>query len=463
MNMIANLSQEYKFQWRQKSRLGGTLTLTKVKLDWELLEAATSCWDPEARVFRFGMYEMCPTLEEFSGLLSVSSKLEAVVPKPKNGYATTIADYLGIPKKRIPRDSDNLFRFCPIKFLVQTEEETKFKALTVAVVSQLLLFRDPEQVDGLVFEVLKSLKDGKSLIPIVLAETISSLTRCAAHRNGRLCGSPALLQIWLREHIPFLSRNDRKGLNTSLEVKSPLLAHVLKHPRPATILAKEYFRVLSKLSLEQIKWTLPCGRNRSPRLAIQNRRYMILCGLYEPTPYVPIRVLRQFGLRQIFPGLVFEFETFDSYTWQASSTLHAHFTTLWQKSGSTSIELIPTEDPEVDEGYEDWFWRIVYPKPISKPQEIKSKRTSEFNNEPAPKRVRNIEPLKVQLQKEKILKEQAEFQATQLADQVQNLKRSLKKSEQEKADQSSTFQNCIDLLCNQIKSYGYIPCILSNQ
>ncbi|RCU34964.1 hypothetical protein DVA76_18550, partial [Acinetobacter baumannii] len=47
---------------------GTCLPLIRVQPDWGMLKAATEFWDVYANVFRFGLQEMSPSLEEISRL-----------------------------------------------------------------------------------------------------------------------------------------------------------------------------------------------------------------------------------------------------------------------------------------------------------------------------------------------------------------------------------------------------------
>jgi hypothetical protein len=49
-----------------RRRYGSILSLLKVRILYPLIEALIQHWDPKTVCFRFGMFELTPTLEEFA-------------------------------------------------------------------------------------------------------------------------------------------------------------------------------------------------------------------------------------------------------------------------------------------------------------------------------------------------------------------------------------------------------------
>lgn len=120
---------------------------------------------------------------------------------------------------------------------------------------------------------------------MIIAEVTSSLSHCAWHRRGRLYGCPIFLQAWLRGHISSLP------LSTSCQnpsVSTPL-------GKKATI---DYQELLTNLATEHIIWKAKWHKVHYPHLFSENRTYMVLTGLHQSIPYMPVRVLRQFNLHQ---------------------------------------------------------------------------------------------------------------------------------------------------------------------
>ena len=46
-----------------------------VHREWDLLHAVLRFWDPENHVFRFGLDEICSTIEDFSAILDINKNL----------------------------------------------------------------------------------------------------------------------------------------------------------------------------------------------------------------------------------------------------------------------------------------------------------------------------------------------------------------------------------------------------
>lgn len=123
------------------------------------------------------------------------------------------------------------------------------------------------------------------MAPIIIAKIISSLSHCAHHCNGQLYGCLSFLQAWLSGHISLLPSS------TPLQVASI--------PAPSRNKALiDYQGLLANLSAEHIIWRAKWYKAHYLHLFSENRTYIILTRLYQSTPYVPIRVLRQFTLNQ---------------------------------------------------------------------------------------------------------------------------------------------------------------------
>lgn len=120
---------------------------------------------------------------------------------------------------------------------------------------------------------------------MIIVKTTSSLSHCARHRKGRLYGCPAFLQAWLRGHISSLPLSTP---HQNLSVLTPLGKKVVV----------DYQELLTNLSTKHITWKAKWHKAHYPHLFSENYTYMIFTGLYQSTPHVAIRVLRQFTLHQ---------------------------------------------------------------------------------------------------------------------------------------------------------------------
>ena len=60
------------------------LLLTPIDIHWELLGHLQTLWDPLMRAYRIGDVFMCPTLEDFSGLLMSTGQTHAAMRAPSD-------------------------------------------------------------------------------------------------------------------------------------------------------------------------------------------------------------------------------------------------------------------------------------------------------------------------------------------------------------------------------------------
>ena len=63
------------------------LLLTPTDIHWELLGHLQTLWDPLMRAYRIRDIFMCPTLEEFSGLLMSTGQTHAVMRAPSDSLS----------------------------------------------------------------------------------------------------------------------------------------------------------------------------------------------------------------------------------------------------------------------------------------------------------------------------------------------------------------------------------------
>lgn len=72
------------------------LSLRHVRLETNLLIAATYFWDPQIHVFRFNYEELCPTMEEFCALYGASPVGPFILPTPRPSFLTSFSNFLEI-------------------------------------------------------------------------------------------------------------------------------------------------------------------------------------------------------------------------------------------------------------------------------------------------------------------------------------------------------------------------------
>lgn len=213
-HILVSLPPEEQAIWANQSKLETALSLSQDRLNWPLLEAAISLWDPVAMVFRFGTHELNPTIEELESFLNLKHchRADAIFPVHKNNYFKDLQSTLNVSKNFISNETSGNYLHYPFDLLLDRgwqkikdfSNPTKYKAFTLTVLGQLLLSHSRHQIGGVLCNVLEQLSKGKTLTPMIIAEITSSLSHCAQHREGRLNGCPAFLQAWLRGHISSL-------------------------------------------------------------------------------------------------------------------------------------------------------------------------------------------------------------------------------------------------------------------
>ncbi len=89
--------------------------------------------------------------------------------------------------------------------------------------------------------------------------------------------------------------------------------------------------------LEQITWRVMWHKARYPLLATKDRTYMVIIGVHQSTPYVPIRVLRQLALRQDLFDFPMVFEDICKLDHRTSNHTRSTLATLWDSSHTWSL------------------------------------------------------------------------------------------------------------------------------
>ena len=77
-----------------------------VRREWDLLHAVLRFWDPEDHVFRFGLDEICSTIEDFSAILDINKNLSIIMPVLRHSYSQPLCGMLGLPLQTISRMFD---------------------------------------------------------------------------------------------------------------------------------------------------------------------------------------------------------------------------------------------------------------------------------------------------------------------------------------------------------------------
>lgn len=211
---LVSLSSEEQAVQANLSWLRAALSLSHTHLDWPLLEVVVSFWDPTGIVFCFGKHELTPTIEELEYFLGLKHchHTEVIFPVHKSNYFKDFWLAINVSKAFLPKEISGDFLHCIFNLLLDRgwkkvedfSDLAKFKAFTLMVLGQLLLSHSQHHISRVLCSILGQLFEGKTLAPIIIVETISSLSHCAQQRNGQLYGCPAFLQTSLYGHISSL-------------------------------------------------------------------------------------------------------------------------------------------------------------------------------------------------------------------------------------------------------------------
>ena len=284
-------------------------SLLEVKHDKDILESLITFWDPETAVFRFGEQELTPTLEEYAGLLKLPIRNDPVQPNFKIGK-TQVSDFLGINRDILEKE---FLRF-PMDFLISRymtpggfnkrdfcceQEEWQNKRLWVlalCLLAHLLFPREDRKVDMALIEIVIQIRNGRTFIPTILAETLRTLTFCKQRGKGFLTASVGLLQIWLVSHLV-------QGSCTSQGFMHRDIIKPLNKLSPPTQANGRWCEYLAQLEGQDIQWYLGWGSSRSIRVQTRELPFIPLLGISGVAPYAPGRVLRQFKRLQHIPQI----------------------------------------------------------------------------------------------------------------------------------------------------------------
>ncbi|KAF8364663.1 hypothetical protein HHK36_033343 [Tetracentron sinense] len=188
------------------SKLGTVASLFRVKINGHLVEAALGCWSLEFHVFKLGVFELSPTLEEYGRLMSVPFDQDRIViPFHRARWKSKATSFLGVKQGFLKKlDGEENYYRCSLKFLVDNFSpknpswistssfmglpgswpQYHFRALALAVVGHVLFPLSFNFIDMQVVEVVEQIMNGHSFIPMLLAETFRTLDRCVQKRDS---------------------------------------------------------------------------------------------------------------------------------------------------------------------------------------------------------------------------------------------------------------------------------------
>ncbi|KAH0633191.1 hypothetical protein KY284_035977 [Solanum tuberosum] len=299
--------------------LGGLTYLIFVIPNPHLIRALLEFWDPVRMVFKFVDFDLAPTIEEISGFIDMSyHECEMIVPyKPSSKEFLQSLGMKSNPTlpslslgwihfdflySRFGRDDSYCSFIDEFECSVEEWEIYRLNAFAIALLGSLVFPRIRGMIDTRLGYVVRDLaqREGeprKTLVPMILAEIMRSLSACV---DGRMFfeGCNLLLQLWAIEH--FYIRSDVVDIFMGYGNK------INNHPRrmvafTAPVGFVDWQIFLTELESYRIQWKLHWLSTPHAIVRGNDRYFIELIGLKGVQPYTPLRVLRQFGRTQVIP------------------------------------------------------------------------------------------------------------------------------------------------------------------
>jgi hypothetical protein len=161
-------------------------------------------WDPSLHVFRFGLDELCPTVEEFAAYLRGYQSEVPVIPgfnrNMSRMLSTTLNISHGAARFLLEGGSLNILRIIAEFSPTGDEDNMEWQArrrfaLTICILAAYFLVSSFGPVDPLLVGIADQLAERKNIVPLVLGETLVGLDRVRAGQTTTFGGSPLLLQV----------------------------------------------------------------------------------------------------------------------------------------------------------------------------------------------------------------------------------------------------------------------------
>nr|XP_027067908.1 uncharacterized protein LOC113693571 [Coffea arabica] len=341
------------------------------------IQALINYWDPDASVFRFGMCELTPTLEELEGLLQVPGKGSPMI-YPSGGTKEQFCRFLGLRNNSLDQHPDA--RSCPLRFLYdrfgekesfechqidffitrRQWEEKRVQAFDLVLINLLLFPQRHGKVTFATINMIQSLFLGirgttPTLIPVVIADIFSALINCQK-KGGFFYASNLILQMWIIEHLVKRSLNP---LDPCLPVENWIDSHRERVSRYYRVMSSSQFiEEFNSLTPEKVQWVLDWTKIRDPAFRTTQHDFIPLAGVNGLVAYIPQRVMRQFGYPQSIP-MVQGVEDFRLSTVTESRSMVLEAWGNLQGLENLQLELVNKVAPAVMPGYNEWIKQRV--------------------------------------------------------------------------------------------------------
>ncbi|KAH7850123.1 hypothetical protein Vadar_028261 [Vaccinium darrowii] len=227
-------------------RLTSLRYIRDVSIRPELLRAAIQFWDPEVHVFRFGLHELCPTVEEFHAYIGGFDLVEPIISLQGVGFAPVLSSKLEI--------SNNAAKFLihggflNVPRLIEGFRSNNF-ALCLCLLAAFLFVQSDGHASPSLVGVAMQIEERKDVAPMVLAETLMGIDGVHAGRTNVFEGSPLLLQLWLCDKANLLEPVPRNRVHETQGFVTRDFKEVFDD-------VGGWVQVFSQLTEEVISWCL---------------------------------------------------------------------------------------------------------------------------------------------------------------------------------------------------------------
>ncbi|KAH0633813.1 hypothetical protein KY284_036599 [Solanum tuberosum] len=376
--LMAWWNDMHKFRRTEIFKHLGFLTdIMRFSPDRDLIEALIPFWDSTSNVFRFSNFELTPTLEELGGFIGLGKDLRSkTLIAPRNVSGNKFLEQMHIihPHKECFDNGLVSLEFLYSRYgkkegfsdygkqikngqHLPTWEKHRQEAFMVAFLGTMVFPRRDKKISirlsGIVAVMMKKKKS--TILPMMLADIYRALTKYREWEDF-FEGCSILLQMWFLEHLY------RHRFAT--DFKSEWTNYILSHPDRMKELVdklpkgvKAWRHYLLKLTASDITWNYHWFLASGVIVMSSYRPFFVLTGLRGFQPYIPLRVLRQLGQKQILPRA----EDTQSFIWEVSSEdrdRESEAQKIWGGSRTLSSKAMVDDrvEGEVDPSYLHWFF-----------------------------------------------------------------------------------------------------------
>ncbi|KAK4350797.1 hypothetical protein RND71_030110 [Anisodus tanguticus] len=304
-----------------RRKLGCLISLFDITPDQHLVRALIHFWDPDRVVFKFKDFELTPTLEAINYFTNlIYQDRGQIIPHGQSGKK--FLRYLGLKNTKKLRCFEN--NWVSLEYLYERygrrDSYKSFRkefsctpdhwqarrpiAFAVALLGILVFPLEHGKISTCICSVARAIFEGidgaqLTLVPMILAEILRALGKCKRGKTNFFKGCNLILQMWAIEH--FYQRSNMTDICFSESNKTASFYDRTKHFL-SPVGVKDWYEFLASRISYQIQWKYPLLPNAKKAYMRCKRLYYIeLIGLKGLQPYAPLRVLRQFGQKQIIP------------------------------------------------------------------------------------------------------------------------------------------------------------------